>query len=632
MQCPNGATSCAALSYHQSVYDGLGRLKREIIQYPDATGIGGSAREFTYDGMSRKIRESMWDDFGFTTAFTHDRFGRVTEIRLPDSSLAPTLIRYRGEQRIDRVAKVATAAGEEHHVCTREEYDTFGRLIRVNEDRSSDGNGDCQNNTTAGLVTTYDYDEADRLVQVCSVTNGSSCGQERFFNYDNRGFLTSEQHPEIGPSGNGLTHYSYDPYGNLTRLETDGVVLDTPVDPATNRQMNAIYDAGGNLTDITLGGEAYKYTYDPLNMMKHLQSSGDQARIFIYDADDERIFTFDCVFADCQTQDDQLTATLRGLDGKVLRVFQLSFGEAWEWQRDYVYRDGQLLAAVEPKADGGEARTHLHLDHLGTPRQITDETGSAVALHSYYPFGGEATDPSQDEVELKFTGHERDGNGSADVGMLDYMHARYCSPRTGRFFSVDPILGESGIPQSWNRYAYVRNNPVRYIDPQGRESAQIYLDAQIDQFLETGTDPYFHDEALQKAALFALALANPIPGDEVGVAAMLAPKAVAEAGGILARAGKFLGKIFGKTDDASKAAAETIVMRTTRAGERGVRITRPDGSVIDITPRRVKEFVPEPRAASGLRPVRFDDAIPGSKGKKRVPSKRELDLLGVHPR
>ena len=78
---------------------------------------------------------------------------------------------------------------------------------------------------------------------------------------------------------------TYDPYGNLTRLETDGVVLDTPVDPATNRQMNAIYDAGGNLTDITLGGKAYTYTYDPLNMMKHLQSSGDQARIFIYDAD-----------------------------------------------------------------------------------------------------------------------------------------------------------------------------------------------------------------------------------------------------------------------------------------------------------------------------------------------------------
>ena len=733
VQCPNGATSCAALSYHQSVYDGLGRLKREIIQYPDASGIGGSAREFTYDGMSRKIRESMWDDFGFTTEFSHDRFGRVTEIRLPDSSLAPTLIRYRGEQRIDRSDKVATEAGAEHYVCTREEVDAFGRLVQVNEDRASSGDGECQNNTAAGLVTTYDYDESDRLVKVCNIANGSSCGQERFFNYDNRGFLTSEQHPEIGPSGNGLTHYSYDAsgnllsqdiagsndfslryrydnanrliaidelltppstvrplksfhyargnvggdlragklvlakrinwvdivdplrpansgifpitlsqayryegrdgrvskrqtrynfgeghylfdtgfeydqqgnvsrltyptclhaecggagparnvdfnytrgylssipgyanhlyyqlggmfqqvshangvvetvehafrnlprparittsgtttgdsgayeydgagniksignqayvydrmsrledgqveipgevksqtltydsYGNLTSLTTDGAILATPVNTATNRLANATYDAGGNLTGITLGGEAYKYTYDPLNMMKHLQSSGDQARIFIYDADDERIFTFDCVFADCQTQDDQLTATLRGLDGKVLRVFQLPFGEGWQWQRDYVYRDGLLLAAVEPKAGGGEKRSYLHLDHLGTPRQITDESGSAVALHSYYPFGGEATDPSQDEVELKFTGHERDGNGSDGAGMLDYMHARYCSPELGRFSSVDPLrrYSASRSPQSWNRYSYVANNPMGYTDPDGQK-------------------------------------------------------------------------------------------------------------------------------------------------------------------
>ncbi len=36
-------------------------------------------------------------------------------------------------------------------------------------------------------------------------------------------------------------------------------------------------------------------------------------------------------------------------------------------------------------------------------------------------------------------GHERDGNGSSGVGMLDYMHARYCSPALGRFQSPDPV-------------------------------------------------------------------------------------------------------------------------------------------------------------------------------------------------
>jgi hypothetical protein len=50
------------------------------------------------------------------------------------------------------------------------------------------------------------------------------------------------------------------------------------------------------------------------------------------------------------------------------------------------------------------------------------------------------------------------------------MHARYCSPVTGRFLSVDPA-GESAKParpQSWNRYSYGLNNPVKYVDPDGQ--------------------------------------------------------------------------------------------------------------------------------------------------------------------
>jgi uncharacterized protein RhaS with RHS repeats len=128
-------------------------------------------------------------------------------------------------------------------------------------------------------------------------------------------------------------------------------------------------------------------------MMKYLQSDTGQARVFLYDADDERIMTFDCAFVDgdCAVPA-QLTTTIRGLDGKVLHVYNQPFGGAWNWERDYVYRDGQLLASVEPDTEGGEDTVHFHLDHLGSPRQITDEAGAQAAFHTYYPFGGEATE------------------------------------------------------------------------------------------------------------------------------------------------------------------------------------------------------------------------------------------------
>lgn len=58
----------------------------------------------------------------------------------------------------------------------------------------------------------------------------------------------------------------------------------------------------------------------------------------------------------------------------------------------------------------------------------------------------------------------RDQNSSA----IDYMHARYGSPLTGRMLSVDPVGGNPGSPQTWNRYSYVGNNPMVRTDPDGR--------------------------------------------------------------------------------------------------------------------------------------------------------------------
>jgi len=54
---------------------------------------------------------------------------------------------------------------------------------------------------------------------------------------------------------------------------------------------------------------------------------------------------------------------------------------------------------------------------------------------------------------------------------LDYFINRYYSSTEGRFTSSDPLLASArpSSPQSWNRYSYVLNNPVRLVDPDGRK-------------------------------------------------------------------------------------------------------------------------------------------------------------------
>src|ERR1700682_2223361 len=78
-----------------------------------------------------------------------------------------------------------------------------------------------------------------------------------------------------------------------------------------------------------------------------------------------------------------------------------------------------------------------------------------------------ATLSGNDVPPLQFTSKERD----AETG-LDFFGARYMSSAQGRFTSVDPIwiTKERMLdPQRLNLYAYGRNNPLRFIDPDGMD-------------------------------------------------------------------------------------------------------------------------------------------------------------------
>ena len=120
---------------------------------------------------------------------------------------------------------------------------------------------------------------------------------------------------------------------------------------------------------------------------------------------------------------------------------------------------------------------YYHVDALGSVRAVTDQSGAVVRRHDYFPFGEEYLAQAGRDAR-RFTAKERD----AETG-LDYFGARYYASRSGRFTTVDPALDIQAAltdPQRWNRYAYVRNNPLRFTDPDGR---CIYPGANCLQYL-----------------------------------------------------------------------------------------------------------------------------------------------------
>lgn len=88
---------------------------------------------------------------------------------------------------------------------------------------------------------------------------------------------------------------------------------------------------------------------------------------------------------------------------------------------------------------------------------------------------------ADDTVRKQFTGYERDPETD-----LDFAQARMYSYSLGRFSSPDDFINDTNPlrPQSWNLYAYVRNNPLRLVDPSG-EKAIVTIER--DKKTKTGT-------------------------------------------------------------------------------------------------------------------------------------------------
>ncbi len=137
-----------------------------------------------------------------------------------------------------------------------------------------------------------------------------------------------------------------------------------------------------------------------------------------------------------------------------------------------------LGLALPSSALAADIVRYVELDALGSVRVVTDDKGKVIERHDYLPFGEECTtgpcaaNPGVGAGQpKKFTGKERD----AETG-LDHFGARYYGSKIGRFTTVDPVYNWNANlldPQRWNRYAYGRNNPLRYVDPNGEDVFDI---------------------------------------------------------------------------------------------------------------------------------------------------------------
>jgi RHS repeat-associated protein len=128
-----------------------------------------------------------------------------------------------------------------------------------------------------------------------------------------------------------------------------------------------------------------------------------------------------------------------------------------------------LLATISPK----EGLQQVVVDHQGSAALLVNRCGRRIGELATNPWGLDVFDTTQNPERHRYTGHLRDINAPGRAwDDFHQMHARTYFPYAARFLSPDPGRDyDFSHPQSFNLYAYVRNNPVTLVDPWGLEPA-----------------------------------------------------------------------------------------------------------------------------------------------------------------
>jgi RHS repeat-associated protein len=254
-----------------------------------------------------------------------------------------------------------------------------------------------------------------------------------------------------GPWGAGA--FTYDSIGNRTSKDINGQNISYTYGTSDNRLSGFSYDANGNIT----GDGTFTYTYDSEDRLVQVTNGADVIT-YGYDGDGRRI---------SQTINGETTIFAYGVGLNVLTEFSGTGVPKF----DYIYAGSRNIARINFDGAGVPvSKAFYHPDHLGSTIGLTDQETTKVWDRMYLPYGGTFTGTGTTENTHQYTAKELE----AATGLY-YYGARYHNPTIGRFMSVDPAGADPTDPQSWNRYAYVENNPLKYVDPDGEQAVVVDL-------------------------------------------------------------------------------------------------------------------------------------------------------------
>ncbi|ELB2153464.1 HNH endonuclease [Vibrio parahaemolyticus] len=346
--------------------------------------------------------------------------------------------------------KVSKPSRNQHIRYLRYQYDEHNNVTQRFDDQ-------------LGITDIWTYDALDRVETNTMV------------------LVDKARHGLNNPDLTGKRSFEYDKLGNIRRKSDVGVYQYSGVGAGPHAVTNAngldySYDAVGNMTSAKAkGSKSNERTmrWSPFNKPIKIVREGKSVE-FSYDANHDRYLK-------------------RSSDSKVT----FYFGKTYEREKDlktgeiqhkhFIFAEGKLIALNTQTVDSknqlkNKQVRYLHYDALDSVDMVTDGYGLVVEKRSYDTWGKQRHVEWQDKSAASvvqsaitnrgYTGHEE----ITEVGLI-HMNGRVYDQVLGRFTSADPLVQSPYVVNSFNRYAYVMNNPLKYTDPTGLMAEQPEVDS-----------------------------------------------------------------------------------------------------------------------------------------------------------
>ncbi len=419
--------------------------ERQAFIYPD-----GKKVSYIYDEMSRLCQ--LTDGY-HKVQYLYDTYGRLKEKILPDGMR--TLYAYDLTGRLGGIIHKKNGTFLE---LWDYEYDMVGNRTAIHKKRAIAGLGEAEQN------------------QCISEENGSWKYQ-----YDCLNRLT-----EVQKDGRCLVRYKYDAFGNRIRKEAAGTTVRYQYDKADRLireegvypEKTYQYDARGNLIAVLHGKEITgAYRYDETGRLLAAGNTEGAAVGYEYDGMGNRVGKKEYILTDFALDNMQ---NLDFTNKKPVR--------SEEFLLDYTRRYNNLLRRMvtdeneshiqdyiwdymSPSFMTEEEKSYIYLqDGLGSIVRLVETSENSQTIYGYDEFGQDLYGTQGDVQPFGYTGYCKD-----NITGAYFAQAREYLPAQGRFAGEDILEGRITEPTTLNRYAYCLENPLRWVDLDGRKPSDVLI-------------------------------------------------------------------------------------------------------------------------------------------------------------